>query len=106
MLSYLSSELSETVTLAERGAEAVGIRAINRARVRYLIERFSQLIAYGNFRGALERQDAEENVRLHEAFLQFQALLPPTTSGAAGTGVGPFFLGSRYSLAEVAIAPL
>lgn len=54
----------------------------------------------------MKKQDDEENVRLQEALLQFQAMLPPTTSGVAGTGVGPFFLGNRYSLAEVAIAPL
>lgn len=77
--------------------------ALDRARVRYTIERFSQLVT-PHWGSALRQRSVSSLSSLLSALLSFQSLLPPSTT-SSGTGGGPYFFGSRYSLVEVCVAP-
>lgn len=70
--------------------------ALDKARIRYVIERFSQLFG-PSWGAAFRERDSAAVPKTIEALKQFQELFPAE---------GPYFLGKRYSLAEVAISPL
>lgn len=103
-LDYKGTLIPESLVLQEFAADLAPGKllpndAIQRAQIRYFVERFGQVVTTP-FYGLIQNPNEEKEKALLDGLKTVQGLYVKQNGGK-----GPFFLGSQFSNADIAVAP-